>query len=86
MEIATQSIDSITKRMKFLSKRIEKDKLEFNNLTSTLREVCPHEKGTIKSRYVEGGYLNTAYTDYTEICDYCGKFLKEWSEDHGTFA
>jgi predicted aconitase len=47
---------------------------------------CPHTDIEAKHNYVEGGYLNTAYTEHWNQCRVCGARSPVETVNHGTYA
>lgn len=47
---------------------------------------CTHEEVEQKSKYVEGTYLDTAYTRHWEECKLCGQSTEETIENHNYYG
>lgn len=58
------------------------------NRIKEIQEACHHPQQYIitDKHYVPGGYLDTAYTDYTPICTLCGARGETKTENHGTYG
>lgn len=60
---------------------IENDRLVLDLIAS-----CEHDEVVTVSKYVEGGYLDTAYTIHQTICTGCGEVIEEERENHGWYS
>lgn len=53
---------------------------------AALLRTCPHTLVQPKQNYYEGGYLNTAYTEYWTECEVCSKRSEITTKDHGHYS